>query len=542
MDIARFFIPVIAGKKATWTPNNISGLVLELVADSETYQASTLTTPAVADGDLVGGWGDTSTLLNHAKQTTNELRPVLKTGISNGKSMVRVDGTGLKLDIVDADSLDLQAPCFIVMVGSWRGGAAATVAAFAKANAYKFGQLITTGRKQFTAIAKADYNSTFHTWVNEELVILGLSIDSDYDVTFSLNGRDVQKVLGAAQLATSANVLSIGSSAYGNWNGDFGTLLFYNNLPSLTDRRKLLKYLADYYGITLVSEPGLVSCSNSDNYLVTPTYDESGQAMHPRVVYIPAGWNGYKYWMSMSPYPDANATIENPSILVSNDKITWTVPPGLTNPIDARPEGYYNSDPDLILGQDNIMYLYWRDSSANPVPLYVSSSSDGITWSAPGTITFDPAVSVMSPSILYDGSQYRMYECVSFGYHTSATPNGTFASKTTCAFTNGLPAGKILWHISVEKVASEYRALVCVCDSATNGAHPMLYLAISSDGVNFQIGASPLIPLSASGWDSSGIYRASAIWDGSRADIWYSAFKGTSPEVWQTGYTTCALL
>ena len=61
-----------------------------------------------------------------------------------------------------------------------------------------------------------------------------------------------------------------------------------------------------------------------------PTYDGSGQAVHPDVYYNANGWNGYRYWMAMTPYPNGNAAYENPSIVVSNDNLNWIVPPGLS--------------------------------------------------------------------------------------------------------------------------------------------------------------------------------------------------------------------
>src|SRR5690554_6025065 len=41
--------------------------------------------------------------------------------------------------------------------------------------------------------------------------------------------------------------------------------------------------------ITLTSEPW---------FPTLPTEDGSGQTVHPRMVYIPQGWNGYKYWLA----------------------------------------------------------------------------------------------------------------------------------------------------------------------------------------------------------------------------------------------------
>ena len=71
-------------------------------------------------------------------------------------------------------------------------------------------------------------------------------------------------------------------------------------------------------------------------------------------------WNGYRYWMAMTPYPNAQNAYENPSIVVSDDGETWIEPPGISNPIVPYPgAGYYNSDPCLVKA-GNLLYLFYR--------------------------------------------------------------------------------------------------------------------------------------------------------------------------------------
>src|SRR5438093_1338690 len=49
--------------------------------------------------------------------------------------------------------------------------------------------------------------------------------------------------------------------------------------------------------------------------LVVPTYDGSGQSVHPDIVAFPDSWSGAYYWMAMTPYPNGDPTYENPSLL-----------------------------------------------------------------------------------------------------------------------------------------------------------------------------------------------------------------------------------
>src|SRR5690625_4256142 len=53
------------------------------------------------------------------------------------------------------------------------------------------------------------------------------------------------------------------------------------------------------------------------------TYDGSGQATHPDVLYFENGWGGYKYWMAYTPYPFSDDSLENTSITYSNDGVNW---------------------------------------------------------------------------------------------------------------------------------------------------------------------------------------------------------------------------
>ena len=52
-----------------------------------------------------------------------------------------------------------------------------------------------------------------------------------------------------------------------------------------------------------------------------PLYGASG-VVHPDVLYFSGGKDGYEYWMVYTPYPPGSK--ENPSIVRSNDGITWT--------------------------------------------------------------------------------------------------------------------------------------------------------------------------------------------------------------------------
>ena len=78
-----------------------------------------------------------------------------------------------------------------------------------------------------------------------------------------------------------------------------------------------------------------------------PSYDGSNQTTHPSVLYFPDGFQGYEYWMAMTPYPFNNGGYEDPSVLVSRDGRSWQEPAGVTNPLVPRPAVGHNCDVEL---------------------------------------------------------------------------------------------------------------------------------------------------------------------------------------------------
>lgn len=100
--------------------------------------------------------------------------------------------------------------------------------------------------------------------------------------------------------------------------------------------------------------------------------------LHPDVHYFPSGIDGYKYWMSYTPYPpEAN---EHPCIRRSNDGINW-VDDGITNPVINHGAYAYDADPDMIYVADyNKWFMVWGPMTGAAWALAFAYSSDGKTW------------------------------------------------------------------------------------------------------------------------------------------------------------------
>ena len=108
--------------------------------------------------------------------------------------------------------------------------------------------------------------------------------------------------------------------------------------------------------------------------LIIKTPEGSNQPYHPSVIYIPEGWNGYKYWMAETPYPlgedgdwkglpPYRERWENPCVHVSKDVIHWNDFEDSQNPIDDLDENNiinkdYFSDPHLVFYKDTLECWY----------------------------------------------------------------------------------------------------------------------------------------------------------------------------------------
>ena len=83
----------VGAEREGFLPSQLPGLAAWFAADQQTYQDTGLSTPAVLDGDPVGGWFDLSGSGNHVTQATAANKGTLKLNIQNGRPAVLFDGT-----------------------------------------------------------------------------------------------------------------------------------------------------------------------------------------------------------------------------------------------------------------------------------------------------------------------------------------------------------------------------------------------------------------------------------------------------------------
>lgn len=263
-----------------------------------------------------------------------------------------------------------------------------------------------------------------------------------------------------------------------------------------------------------------------------PTYEGSGKVLHPSVVFVGSGWNGFRYWMAATPFPGSDPAIENPSIWQSHDGINWTVPNGMTNPIEVKPSGGFNADTHLILGPDGRLYCFWLATVGNTITTWYRASADGIDWTDKQVVRIDNALAFrpVSPTVIFTSGKWHMWgvdmvPSPNVVFHITAdTPAGPWSAPAISTGLSASGGARDIWHIDVKLIGSEYVLLYCDANLDTSFAGSV-YRATSTDGDTWTQDTFPILTGVGGRWDQT-LYRPSFLpiniqgVDGYR--IWYS--------------------
>ncbi|MBR4436580.1 MAG: hypothetical protein IKZ79_06710 [Spirochaetia bacterium] len=149
-----------------------------------------------------------------------------------------------------------------------------------------------------------------------------------------------------------------------------------------------LIYQVNYRIITRRSDKPLSELSVGKLFrLDIPTYDGSGQAVHPSLLVQDdktAGGNpvadGPQFVLAFTPYTDTDDRVENPSVVISDDGLNFREEkPGL-NPLVPAPEKDHNDDPDLFYSNGKYGLLYLETKRPEKQSLILLESADRIHW------------------------------------------------------------------------------------------------------------------------------------------------------------------
>jgi hypothetical protein len=317
---------------------------------------------------------------------------------------------------------------------------------------------------------------------------------------------------------------------------------------------------------------------NAGQPLKIPTYDGSGQAVHPSVIdflneYGISQWGGYRYWMVLTPYPDSRDEFENPSLYASHDGFTWSVPKDITNPLDTASGGWdkgFLNDPDMMYnpGTDQL-WIYYRFANSDILQMKLIQVNPDLTVTSPVTVMEQSPWSHNDNRTrsfcIWQESSDRWHMWGSGGklkppfntYYFFSTDGIHWKDPQVVLNQDGRDPFQALglsnWHMSCKPNEKEQRVeflvYTAVHDSIFRNLfrfkNPIVYAECPMDSPTvFRTPlTSPVQYPSKSGWDSGHLYRCSfqIIDDGSRYvyTIWYSA-EGSDGQ-WHIGYTEGSL-
>jgi hypothetical protein len=287
-----------------------------------------------------------------------------------------------------------------------------------------------------------------------------------------------------------------------------------------------------------------------------PTYEGSGQAVHPDVVHFKAAWHSWEYWMVMTPFPLGREAYENPSILVSHDGLKWQLPAGIVNPLARTPGKMgYNSDPDMSydVANDRLVMLY-REVTATQNLIHSIASTDGVHWSKPLLIfqranhdMVSPTVSMTAagvPTVWYvEAGPKNCSERVS---HVSMQTAASSAALMSTAPEKGwspirrnvlVQAGMNIWHIDATWIAErkEYWATY-IAYPIHKCAGQDLFFARSADGITWTTYSVPFLRHDAATWTAGSLYRSSVAYDAARDVVQFFVSGSAADKTWHLGY------
>ena len=257
-------------------------------------------------------------------------------------------------------------------------------------------------------------------------------------------------------------------------------------------------------------------------------------AYHPKVVTFNEKWNGYKYWMSYTPFPESDATRENPHIVASNDLINWEMPNGFKNPL-AEPsfkgKNRYYSDSHLTYNYDlDRLECYFRyvNDKYNRCVIYRMYTTDGINWSEKETVQVSEDrknLDYISPAIIYEDGIYKIWYVTKKKYIVYAeADNNCMNWKTVREFYPEFPTKLLTWHLDVIKSDKGYEMIIVGIKNFKDRKTASLYYTYSEDNINWQKCTKILSPTkNTDNWDNRGIYRSSIIKLNGVYILYYSA-------------------
>ena len=218
-----------------------------------------------------------------------------------------------------------------------------------------------------------------------------------------------------------------------------------------------------------------------------PTYDGSGQAVHPSLL---VQSDNPRFILAFTPYTDTDDRVENPSIVVSDDGLHFHEEVQGLNPLAAAPEKDHNDDPDLFLYNGKYGILYLETMRPEKQTLYLLESQDRIHWKRRAIHQENLAACgecfMLSPTYIEkDGVSYLFYvnrdakDGYLIEYVTGSGLDSLDFENRKRVTVNGLK--ELPWHLDILKDDGGYIMLLTTASDAGKNARYTLRKAASSN-------------------------------------------------------------
>lgn len=255
------------------------------------------------------------------------------------------------------------------------------------------------------------------------------------------------------------------------------------------------------------------------------------QAYHPKTIYFENGWNGYKYWMSFTPYPYANSKYENPHVKVSNDMINWYYIEGSPWPLDEPGDWangkVYNSDSHLVYNdKTDTLECWWRrvNHFDKTMTIFRRTTKDGINWTDKEIIFKQKRSKVdwLSPAVIFEDNTYKIWYVFDNKIYYVESKNLKVFSKPRLLDIK-FEDKTLAWHLDVIHTDRGYEMVIVSYRNWAKRKIMNLYYTSSKDNKKYSIAKVVLSPTrGTNSWDNSGLYRSSILYIDGYYYIYYS--------------------
>ena len=301
------------------------------------------------------------------------------------------------------------------------------------------------------------------------------------------------------------------------------SFMFITNLIAINELKNEIIFIKENYQTK--------EKMNSPKRLLLKGAYGDNQSYHPKVLNFNKKWNGYKYWMSFTPYPNADSSKENPHVKVSNDMINWKEPINGLNPLDevSNPDNNtrYNSDSHLVYNDDkDQIECWWRyiDDEKNISTIYRRISKDGKNWSTKEVVYSSNRKDNdwISPTIIYEKHTYKIwyvYENKIYYTESKNLIDFTLPIDLNIEYDESVKS----WHLDVIHTQNGYEMIIVAFTDWEKRALMNLYYTYSKENKNYITAQVIMKPTTnTSHWDNSGLYRSSLIYEKGKYYIFYS--------------------